>query len=278
MGTKIGMSFLKKLKSIRKDYKMGKKFVKKYINARYLEVFGHSDEWLKKNKDEYRGQACFVIGNGPSLRNVHRDILKQLPSFGANGIFLHFTPTFFVTISSEFYKSYVDEIRNLLCSRKFIGSDLNEVIIHDINESLLTCSWNIYGDLFGKYFPVPMRFSKNADRVVYLGGTVLFVCLQLAYWLGFQKVILLGVDHNFGLERSSLVYGGTRLKIEEEDKFHFSEKYLPKGANPHCDMLATERAFKLALEAFQTSKREIVNATYGTSLDVIPKIEIGDIL
>ena len=38
----------------------------------------------------------------------------------------------------------------------------------------------------------------------------------------------------------------------------------------HCDMLATERSFQLALDAFTKDNREILNVTPNTGLDIIP--------
>jgi len=266
------------VRRLRKEYIDSRDFLSALLQARLAGLLGQKEPWLAQHKNACDGQTCFVLGNGPSLKNFSPDILGQLPSFGTNGVFLHFVPTFFVTISTEFYKNYVKHIRNLQCHRKFIGSYLTDIITHTESESLLNCSWNVYGSFLRWNLPVPMRFSTRADRVVYLGGSVLFVCLQLAYWLGFAKVILLGVDHDFGLDRSELVYGGTRLVVGKKDRFHFSKDYLRPETTAHCDMLATERAFRLALEAFQTSRREIVNATPSTKLEMIPKVELEDVL
>ena len=40
-------------------------------------------------------------------------------------------------------------------------------------------------------------FSTDVTGRVWEGATVTYVALQLAYHLGFSKVILIGVDHNF---------------------------------------------------------------------------------
>jgi hypothetical protein len=41
-------------------------------------------------RDAYRGQRCFVIGNGPSLRKTDLAKLKQEVTFGLNRIYLLF--------------------------------------------------------------------------------------------------------------------------------------------------------------------------------------------
>lgn len=230
-------------------------------------------------KDKALGETCIVLGNGPSLADVDNQILESYPTFGTNGIFLKHIPDYYVTISVQFYKNYINIIRDLTGSLKFLGHNLYEIHTGGNDEHILNCNWNVYGNLrivncpiFN--FPVPLRFSTRADRVVYLGGTVLFVCLQLAYWMGYQKIILLGVDHYFGFDKKVAFYGGKQIHTKVDDKIHFDPSYSAAGNTMHCDMLATERSFELALKAFQKDGREIFNATEGTGLDVIPTVKL----
>ncbi len=41
-------------------------------------------------KDKYRGERCFIIGNGPSLRETDTSKLKDEFTFGMNRIYLAF--------------------------------------------------------------------------------------------------------------------------------------------------------------------------------------------
>ena len=252
-------------------------FCYNFCKSFFYEQFGKSEKWIFENKDKYKGQTCFIFGNGPSLRDFEFEKIKQFKTFGTNGIYLKYIPNFFVTISREFYVNHLDSIQDLNCERKFIGNNLKESFPM-FEGSILNCSWNIYGSLFCFHFPVPLRFSKNCDRVVFLGGSVLFVCLQLAYFMGFQRVILAGVDHRFGFDRSQAKYGGRRIFVNGGDKIHFDPKYNPEGHSMHCDMIATERSFQLALDAFTKDKREIWNVTPDTGLDIIPCANLDDLI
>lgn len=40
--------------------------------------------WLSELKDKYQGERCFVIGNGPSLRDTDVAKLKDEFTFGMN--------------------------------------------------------------------------------------------------------------------------------------------------------------------------------------------------
>lgn len=241
------------------------------------ECIGKSDPWLLDHRDSMQSKTCFVLGNGPSLKSVPNEVLSKYPSFGTNGIFLKYQPTYYVTISLEFYRNHKAGITELECERKFIGHHL-EKDFPNFNGSILNCGWHIYGTEGKPHFPVPLRFSKRADRIVYLGGTVLFVCLQLAHFLGFQRVILLGVDHSFGFARSEAGYGGKRIEVVGEDKIHFDRHYNPEGHSMHCDMIATERAFSLSRIAFEKAGKTIVNATENSGLDVIERVSLEDLI
>lgn len=238
---------------------------------------GKSDPWLAEQRNYHHNETCFVLGNGPSLKEVNNDILDRFPVFGTNGIYFKYTPTYYVTISVEFYRNHISGINKLNCKRKLIGGQLSHAF-PTFEGSILNCEWNIYGKIGPITFPVPFRFSKRADRVVYLGGSVLFVCLQIAYFMGFKRVILLGVDHNFGFSRSEVRYGGVRIHVAGKDKIHFDPNYNPVGHSMHCDMIATERSFQLALDAYHKDGREIWNATPDTGLNVIPKANLEDLI
>lgn len=241
------------------------------------EIAGESDAWIRDAKNKHQGETCFIFGNGPSLKHFPFDRIRGYKTFGSNGIYLIHSPDYFVTISNEFYKNHISNIQKLNCERKFLGKHLKDEF-PSFDGSFLNCNWNIYGSLLGFKFPVPLRFSPRADKVVYLGGSVIFVCLQLAYFMGFKRVLLAGVDHRFGFPRSEAVYGGRKIEVVGDDKIHFDSKYNPNGHTMHCDVLATERSFELALDTFQKAGREILNLTPESSLNVVPKANLASVL
>ncbi len=49
-----------------------------------------SNKRLKKYQNLYNGKRCFVIGNGPSLKNTDLSLLKDEYAFGMNRIYLAF--------------------------------------------------------------------------------------------------------------------------------------------------------------------------------------------
>ena len=123
------------------------------------------------------------------------------------------------------------------------------------------------------YTPPP-TFSPDVSGRVFEGSTVSYVALQLAYYMGFEEVILIGVDHSFttkGDPNVTIVSNG-------EDPNHFSAEYFGKGFRWQLpDLEASERAYRMAREAFEASNRRILDATIGGKLDVFPKVNYTDL-
>lgn len=231
-------------------------------------VFIQKNNSLFKLKGIYKGQTCLILGNGPSLKNVDMNIFRNYITFGSNGIFLKYTPDIYITISKEFYKNYKTEIKNLNVKYKFVDSSLTDIIC---NKTIpLKCSYPIYNQLFNYNFPVPISFSKRPDKILFLGGTVIFAQIQLAAWMGFSKIILLGVDHNMATSPKK-IYGGEPLSDTDRRKNHFSPEYI---SGYHCDYLAIENSFKLANEFCKKNNIVLLNATQETKLDIVTKVNL----
>jgi hypothetical protein len=217
-------------------------------------------------KGLYDGKRCFVIGNGPSLNKMDLSPLKNEYTFGMNRVYLAFeewgfTTDFLVSINDLVIEQCYQDFSDLSIpkffswhSRRFFQSD------HHLGSDTHF--------LFTTY--TGPRFAKNATARLWEGATVTYVCLQLAYHLGFSEVILIGVDHNFktkGKANETIVSTGA-------DPNHFDEKYFGKGFRWQLpDLETSEMAYRMARDYYAASGRKIIDATVDGSLQVFPKIE-----
>ena len=116
----------------------------------------------------------------------------------------------------------------------------------------------------------PAVFSKDVTKRVFEGSTVTYVAMQLAYFMGFDEVILVGVDHSFktqGPPNLTVVSGG-------DDEDHFASDYFGQGFRWQLpDLEASEIAYKMAKEAFIKDGRQIIDATIDGKLTVFPKVD-----
>ena len=81
----------------------------------------------------HRGERCFIIGNGPSLKNTDLAKLKDEYTFGMNRIYLMFpelgfTTTYFASINDLVVEQCAEEIAALPIP-KFISWHANRHLL-----------------------------------------------------------------------------------------------------------------------------------------------------
>jgi hypothetical protein len=121
---------------------------------------------------------------------------------------------------------------------------------------------------------VPQAFCSDAARLVYLGGTVVFPALQVLFYLGFAEVVLLGIDHSYAHADEEAVQNSVPSSSLE----HFKPDYYTDPLRIHCDIPAMERAYRMALGAWEVDGRRLLNATPNTRLDIIPRADLATVL
>ena len=214
----------------------------------------------------HKGETALIVGNGPSLKDVPLEFLKAYPTFGLNRINLmdDFEPFYHVAVNPLVLEQFGTEILN-----DYKGK---------VRRFFLRQDWlpKVPG-LSEQPAVVPIRSLSNEKFYVdpraglYEGFTVTFVAMQIAYWMGFKTVLLVGVDHSYETEGAP-----NEEKVMEDDPNHFHPEYF-KGAkwnNP--DLVKSEQAYQLAREAFEADGRKIINLTEGTKLDVFEKGDLHE--
>jgi len=203
--------------------------------------------------NQHAGETCIIIGNGPSLNDIPLEFLKSYLTFGTNRIYLlkGFEPTYYVSVNPLVINQSVDKINKMKCP-KFIRHTLAEKITDSIP---LTHSGT-------------WTFSKDPMKYIFEGFTVTYVCLQLAYWMGFKDVLLVGVDHYFKTKGKK----NAEVTSTGKDPNHFSPNYFGKGVKWNLpDLENSERAYKIANRIYQKDGRTIHNLTTKTALEVFPR-------
>jgi hypothetical protein len=219
-------------------------------------------------KDGYRGQRCFIIGNGPSLSQTDLSRLRDEYTFGLNRVYLlfpelGFRTTFLVAINRLVLEQVGHEILD------FPGP----LFVPWSARSYLTKSLpvNLYFVLIGC---VPASFHGDVRGPLWSGATVTFVALQLAFYMGFQRVILIGVDHSFTTQGPA----HTEVTSHGDDPNHFHPDYFGKGFRWQLpDLETSEAAYRLARSAYATAGREVLDATVDGKLQVFPKVDYGSL-
>jgi hypothetical protein len=212
-------------------------------------------------KDKHAGERCFIIGNGPSLRHTDLSLLENEVTFGLNRIYLlfdemGFSTTYLVSVNRLVIEQCADEIASQPCP-KFISWAAHDVIGFAEDMSFL----------YPRQMPA---FCRDITQGIWEGATVTYVAMQVAYYLGFSTVVLVGVDHSFSTHGKP----HTTVTSRGDDLNHFDPNYFGKGFRWQLpDLETSEMAYRMARSSFEAAGREIVDATIGGKLDVFAKVD-----
>jgi hypothetical protein len=225
------------------------------------------------------GQRAFILGNGPSLNKCNLFKLRNELTFGVNNIFLNygkmgFHPTYYIVEDNLIAEDRSDQINNYHGPEiKFFGNYLHYCIDDSPDVVWLNVRVN-YKNYNG--FP---HFSKNAARMIWVGGTVSYICMQLAFYMGFKEVYLIGFDHTYKVPADAIVNEQKKeITSRSSDPNHFDPNYFGKGYRWHDPMIERmEMAYRRANIIFQTDQRQIYNATIGGHLNVFPRVNYDDL-
>jgi hypothetical protein len=216
---------------------------------------------LKALRNTHAGERCFIIGNGPSLRDTDLQKLRSEFTIGMNRFYLAFPELGFTTSCLLSVNDLVIE----QCAEDFRAMPI-PVFVSWRGRKWIEPSINLHY-LYTSY--VLPRFSVNAAGRLWEGGTVTFVAMQLAFYMGFKQVVLIGVDHSFttqGTPNTTVVSSG-------DDPNHFNPAYFGKGFRWQLpDLDTSELAYSMAREAYKKDGREILDATVDGKLTMFPKV------
>jgi hypothetical protein len=218
---------------------------------------------LSAYQDKHRGKRCFILGNGPSLRDTDLSLLKDEFTFGLNRIYLlfpetGFNTTYLVSVNELVLEQYAGDFKKLDLPKFFTWRARNW-FPEDID-----VLW-VDSDYTGAE-----TFTTNVTERVFEGFTVTYVALQLAFYMGFSEVVLIGVDHNFQTKGPPNV----TVTSQGDDPNHFAPDYFGKGVKWQLpDLDGSERAYRLARKAYEASGRRILDATIGGKLTIFPKAD-----
>ncbi len=205
-------------------------------------------------------KRCFIVATGPSLRveDLHTLTSHGVFCFGVNSIIRikdEWIPNAYVVTDSIFIRDNLDAIKKYDCKIKFVGDSCQEYWSQDINDS-----YRMHIAMSG----TGVGFSEEIEQKVYSGyaggGTVTYVCLQLAIYMGFSEIYLLGVDCNYTKGSKNNHF----IAEDMADNINHNENLMIKG-------------YIYAKEYADTHNIKIYNATRGGMLEVFERVDFDSV-
>lgn len=219
-------------------------------------------EKLRLLNDKYKGKRCFVIANGPSLKDIDFSLLKDEYTIGMNRIYLMKEQNGFIPSC-------------LMCIDK---RRLIEPFHEDFDNLEIPCFFPFYmrkhfskkeNQYFfdGSFNPC---FNKDATLPFGNGNTVTYDAIQLAYCMGFSEIYIIGKDHNFNTTGKA----GQGVEVKGDDENHFIKNYFLPGQKWDIpDFEIEEYAYRIAKKELESSGVKIYNATIGGKLEVFERVD-----
>ncbi len=235
-------------------------------------------------RDKFKGQRCFVIANGPSLKDIDHRKLKKEITIGCNGIYKNFSEWGFHTNYLLF-----EDIEQLELRRHEVAKVKGPIKMAAIYNAYAfradkqTLFFNAPRMRGQKYYWTDLypQFSTDFAAIVHLGGTVTHIMLQLAYHLGCDPVYIVGLDHDYG-ELPNLFPPG-KIAITEDNfhlvqGLHFCDRYYKVGDQIGVPFVKEqEAAYAKARQVYEDAGRLVYNASTHTKLDVFARCCFKDI-
>lgn len=227
--------------------------------------------------DIHRRKPGFILCNGPSLQGVDVARLKQYgPVFALNRGYLYTDQMdYLVAVNDLVLEQFGQEIQLVECAR-FLPMEYEDVIVTDdkLGPRRMVVGRN-YGLSTGLRTP---HFATMAGEPLWEGHTVTYVALQLAYWMGCDPVVLVGLDHDYrGADRDASP--NREITSLAGDIAHFSPDYFPRGTRWHApDLAAAEVAFAMARDHYARAGRRIINASSHTAFRGFETLPLNHVL
>lgn len=216
-------------------------------------------EKIALKKDQFKNKRCFIIGGAPSILKHDLAKLNDECTFVVNkGFTLHErgldNATFYGMSDLAAYENYGDKIDPNYAK--------HHIILGNIPWKLTVKSLSVFSTYSGNEIFKHMHkgfFQKDITKPLSHCYTVVLYMLQIAVWLGFKEIYIIGVDNDFSGNNIHW-YDDTQQEKDNIKKWTIN--------NEEKNTIAFAKAYKmLAKEGVN-----IYNAGIGGSLNSIPRV------
>lgn len=231
------------------------------INTIYREQFSFKNKNLLKFQNIHKGKRCFIIGNGPSLTYADLDCLHRHGEicFGVNRVYLayEFTewrPDYYVAVDYTIIQHDYEKILTLPGTkfiRHFYKTDgrWNDADTYEFG---------------GVHYTGEPQLSHDIYKGVYIGNTVVYDAVQIALYMGFEEIYLLGVDMTAGIRYQD---EGVHFYRSPDTKENLGTSNTPEA----------RKCLGYAAAEMEYMGRVLRNATRGGELEEVVRVDFDSL-
>ena len=214
---------------------------------------------LLRFRDLHQGERCVIVCNGPSLNQMDLSFLRHEIVFGLNKIYLGleqfgFYPRYLVAVNDLVIAQSLEQYR-AMTAIKFLSDRAGLELPQD--------AWTYHI----RTTDLELRFYHDITQGVREGHTVTHAALQIAYYMGFTEVVIIGMDHRFETSGPP----NQTQHMSGPDLNHFSPEYFAGHDWDLPNLKESEISYLASLEAYTAENRRIIDATLGGVCEIFPK-------
>jgi hypothetical protein len=218
-----------------------------------------------KFSELHKGETALLIGAGLGLYNIPLSFLTLYPSFASNRFHIYydqtgFAPTYYLDLGINHLVTEEQRAPLLPMLPEVEAAFVNRFTAHRLPFD------NVWGILGPQYYGYKkgLYFSYDPLDIMGIAPSNIFCMLQIAYYMGFQTALIVGMDHHYD--------------TSSEYKHFYPDEQAPHwGVSPGHRISEqqwyeqTDMAFAMARTAYALVGRRIVNLSEPTACEVFER-------
>ena len=240
------------------------------LGCKVTDLFDCSDRIKEYHNPEiealhntHKGERCFIVATGPSLRFEDLETLRRNKEicFSMNSIYEAFgetrwRPDYFLVDDCSMLRDESIDWDAIDVPNKMMGDTSEEFWNKKKHDKYLK-----YHQIYEMCQDRLPHFTDDFSTRTYLGYTVTYTCIQLAAYMGFSKIYLLGVDFSYANERNATY--GHFYKEEKKEAVGYTKEVL--------------NAYKATRKYADEHGIQVINATRGGKLEVFERVDFDSL-
>lgn len=247
--------------------------LKRYQKLEYIDK-------LRQLKDTQIGKRCFVIGNGPSLKIDDLIRMEGEDCFACNRIYglynkTEWRPKYYCLQDVKVLEQTRDRLEFAVqnCELAFFPYNYRALLSPEVpNNTKVNLFYHRYVSVYSpdKVYPEGlMPFSEDITEGLFDGLSITYAMIQLAVYMGYKEIYLVGVDHNYKINNG--IVDSASSYAEGIDPIDMKSQYPP-------ELQLCEISFREARRVCERRGITIRNATRGGKLEVFERTSLDKVL
>lgn len=236
------------------------------ISRFFTNIFGKYN-YLKKFKDIHKGERCFIVCTGPSLNFNDLSLIKNEICFSMNSIIkildkTEWYPKYYGVQDDDVFAKMRDIYSTFSHENFFVANNTfnkNKDVLQNKNVNVFRL---YYGNIKRNLKKPRIKFSKDITHGVDCGYTITYSLMQIAIYMGFKEIYLIGCDSNYDPDPNK--------------RYFVSHGHI--DPNAPVSVQFQMQAYSKAKEYADKHNIKIFNATRGGKLEVFPRISLEEVI